>query len=86
MEAAGGAGQQLFVDSNVPVDSELIRHLVNEVLTETVAQILGQRNVSDAGQQPVPEAPEPGRGTSEEVQNPSSPCVSFQFLPVCFTD
>ncbi|XP_017263250.1 protein TALPID3 isoform X4 [Kryptolebias marmoratus] len=67
VEAAGGAGLQLFVDSNLSVDSELIRRLVNEVLTETVAQILGQRNASNAGLEPGLEAPEPGPGPNEEV-------------------
>lgn len=43
VETAGGAGLQLFVDAGVPVDSELIRQCVNEVLTETVALMLGQR-------------------------------------------
>nr|XP_055027483.1 protein TALPID3 isoform X1 [Misgurnus anguillicaudatus]XP_055027484.1 protein TALPID3 isoform X1 [Misgurnus anguillicaudatus] len=43
VETAGGAGVQLFVDAGVPVDSELIRQCVNEVLTETVALMLGQR-------------------------------------------
>lgn len=43
VEAAGGGGLQLFVDTGVPVDSELIRQCVNEVLAETVAVMLGQR-------------------------------------------
>ncbi|XP_065822319.1 protein TALPID3 isoform X1 [Labrus bergylta] len=51
VEAAGGTGLQLFVDSNVLVDSSLIRHLVNEVLSEQVALMLGTRDT----QEPVPE-------------------------------
>lgn len=43
VEAAGGGGLQLFVDTGVPVDSEIIRHYVNEVLTEIIASMLGQR-------------------------------------------
>ncbi|XP_008275355.1 protein TALPID3 [Stegastes partitus] len=54
VEAAGGGGLQLFVDSNTPVDSELIRQLVNEVLTETVALMLGQRDTLDTGPEPEP--------------------------------
>ncbi|XP_055361375.1 protein TALPID3 isoform X5 [Betta splendens] len=45
VEAAGGAGLQLFVDSNIEVDSALIRQLVSEVLTETVSLLLGQRDL-----------------------------------------
>ncbi|XP_031684548.1 protein TALPID3 isoform X2 [Oncorhynchus kisutch] len=43
VEAAGGEGLQLFVDTSVPVDSELIRQYVNEALAETIALMLGQR-------------------------------------------
>uniref|UniRef100_A0A1A7XQN8 KIAA0586 n=2 Tax=Iconisemion striatum TaxID=60296 RepID=A0A1A7XQN8_9TELE len=53
-EAAREDGPQLLVDSNTLVDSELIRLLVNEVLTETVAQVLGQRDASAAEQEPEP--------------------------------
>lgn len=43
METAGGL--QLVVDANVPVDSELIRQYVNEVLADIIALTLGQREV-----------------------------------------
>ncbi|XP_077945269.1 protein TALPID3 isoform X11 [Gasterosteus aculeatus] len=59
---AGGGGLQLFVDSNMSVDSALIRQLVSEVLTEQVALLLGQRESLD----PEPEPPEPGPGSREE--------------------
>lgn len=53
METAGGAGLQLFVDAGVPVDSELIRECVNEVLTETVALMLGQRETQRVPAEPA---------------------------------
>lgn len=62
---AGGGGLQLFVDSNMSVDSALIRQLVSEVLTEQVALLLGQRESLD----PEPEPPEPGPGSREEVRS-----------------
>ncbi|XP_078251945.1 TALPID3 protein-like, partial [Rhinoraja longicauda] len=43
VEAAGGGGLQLFVDAGVPVDSQLIRQFVDEVLAEIIAIMLGQR-------------------------------------------
>lgn len=55
VEAAGGAGLQLFVDSNALVDSDLIRQLVREVLTEEVNLMLGQRET----QGPETATPEP---------------------------
>lgn len=58
VETAGGAGLQLFVDAGVPVDSELIRECVNEVLTETVALMLGERETQRVPAEPAqtPEA------------------------------
>lgn len=53
VEAAGEAGLQLFVDASVPVDSDLIRQLVNEVLAETIALMLGQRDPLGAGPDPA---------------------------------
>ncbi|KAJ1107613.1 hypothetical protein NDU88_005003 [Pleurodeles waltl] len=43
VETAGAEGLQLFVDTGVPVDSELIRQYVNEAVAETVAVMLGER-------------------------------------------
>ncbi|XP_023150358.2 protein TALPID3 isoform X3 [Amphiprion ocellaris] len=63
VEAAGGGGLQLFVDSNTSVDSDLIRQLVNEVLTETVGLMLGQRETG------------PGPGTAEQQQVKLAPLV-----------
>ncbi|KAL0968957.1 hypothetical protein UPYG_G00220470 [Umbra pygmaea] len=60
VEAAGGAGLQLFVDASVPVDSELIRHYVNEALAETIALMLGQREGADTPVAPArPQRPSP---------------------------
>ncbi|XP_057200366.1 protein TALPID3 isoform X2 [Triplophysa rosa] len=53
VETAGGAGLQLFVDAGVPVDSELIRECVKEVLTETVALMLGQRETQRVPAEPA---------------------------------
>lgn len=66
VEAAGGL--QLFVDSNMSVDSVLIRQLVDEVLTEHVALILGHRDAPDTGPEPGLEAPKPDPGAPQEVQ------------------
>lgn len=68
VEAAGGGGLQLFVDSNMEVDSAVIRQLVNEVLTETVAQMLGQRDTLNTGPEPVLEPPKPGPAAAQEVE------------------
>ncbi|XP_026164190.1 protein TALPID3 isoform X2 [Mastacembelus armatus] len=66
VEAAGGAGLQLFVDSNMSVDSGLIRQLVQEVLAETVSLMLGQRDTLDTGPEPGLEVPKPGPAVHEE--------------------
>ncbi|KAM4724020.1 protein TALPID3 isoform 2-T2 [Anableps anableps] len=58
VEAAGDGGLQLFVDSNMSVDSALIRQLVNEVLTETVAQMLSQMTAMDTAPEPGLEVPQ----------------------------
>ncbi|XP_072124087.1 protein TALPID3 [Mobula birostris] len=42
VKAAGGGGLQLFVDAGVPVDSQMVRQIVDEALAETIAVILGQ--------------------------------------------
>ncbi|XP_074547454.1 protein TALPID3 isoform X2 [Halichoeres trimaculatus] len=56
VEAAGGAGLQLFVDLGTSVDSDLIRQLVKEVLTEEINLMLGHRDT----QGPETEPPGPG--------------------------
>ncbi|KAM6968590.1 LOW QUALITY PROTEIN: protein TALPID3 [Tautogolabrus adspersus] len=67
VEAAGGAGLQLFVDSIVLVDSSLIRQLVNEVLSEQVALMLGTRDTQAPGPEPGPIEPtELGPGANQE--------------------
>ncbi|KFP86839.1 TALPID3 protein, partial [Acanthisitta chloris] len=47
-EVAGGGGFQLFVSAGVPVDSEMIKHFVNEALSETIATMLGNRQAQTA--------------------------------------
>ncbi|XP_016395161.1 protein TALPID3 [Sinocyclocheilus rhinocerous] len=68
VEAAGGGGLQLFVDTGVPVNSELIRQCVNEVLAETVAVMLGQRET-----QSEPAAPVQTQDAQEKVTEVSTP-------------
>ncbi|XP_068005077.1 protein TALPID3 isoform X2 [Melanerpes formicivorus] len=48
VEFAGGRGVQLFIDAGLPVDSDMISHLVNEALTETIATMLGNRQAETA--------------------------------------
>ncbi|XP_075963441.1 protein TALPID3 isoform X4 [Anarhichas minor] len=60
VEAVGGGGLQLFVDS------ALIRQLVGEVLTEQVALLLGQRDSLESGLEPRLEPAEPGPGSLDE--------------------
>ncbi|KAM9356091.1 protein TALPID3-like isoform 2-T2 [Pholidichthys leucotaenia] len=66
VEAAGDGGYQLFVHSNMAVDSDLIRQLVDEVLTETITQMLGQRDPLQPGPEPV----DPGLGAHQEDDLP----------------
>ncbi len=82
MEAAGGGGLQLFVDSNVSVDSALIRQLVDEVLTEHIRLMLGHRDTQEPD--PGPEPPRPGPGARQEVQRVRTNLKSLILLPsVC---
>lgn len=39
--AVGLRGMQLFVDAGIPLDAELVRNLITEVLQEKVAAMLG---------------------------------------------
>ncbi|XP_062252904.1 protein TALPID3 [Platichthys flesus] len=66
VEAVGGGGLQLFVDSNVSVDPALIRQLVNEVLMETVVSMLGERDPPDTGSEPGLEPTTPGPAAHQE--------------------
>ncbi|XP_042337785.1 protein TALPID3-like, partial [Plectropomus leopardus] len=88
-EAAGGGGLQLFVDFSTAVDTSLIRQLVNEVLTEHLALMLGQRDSLEP--EPAP-GPGPGPGPPEEDKMvplvltpvptpPSSPAVPSRETP-----
>uniref|UniRef100_A0A8C4SYV3 Si:ch211-185a18.2 n=1 Tax=Erpetoichthys calabaricus TaxID=27687 RepID=A0A8C4SYV3_ERPCA len=54
VEAAGGAGLQLFVDAGLPVDSDLIRQFVNKAVEEIVAIMLGQREGVSRSRTPPP--------------------------------
>ena len=44
MEGTSSGALQLFVDAGVPVNSDMIRHIVNEALAETIAVMLGDRD------------------------------------------
>ncbi|KAM6075263.1 protein TALPID3 isoform 2-T2 [Chlamydotis macqueenii] len=48
VEVAGGGGFQLFINAGVPVDSGMIRHFVNEALSETIATMLGNKQSQKA--------------------------------------
>nr|CAI9710378.1 unnamed protein product [Rangifer tarandus platyrhynchus] len=45
----GNGALQLFVDAGVPVNSDMIRHFVNEALAETIAVMLGDREAKKPG-------------------------------------
>ncbi|KFU87697.1 Uncharacterized protein KIAA0586, partial [Chaetura pelagica] len=47
VEVAGGGGFQLFVNAGVPVDSEMISHFVNEVLSEIIETMLGNKQAQE---------------------------------------
>ncbi|XP_024126616.1 protein TALPID3 isoform X3 [Oryzias melastigma] len=69
VEAAGGEGLQLFVDTNTPVDSDLIRQLVSEVLTETITQMFGERAAPEPEPQPEEESLKAAGGEAEMEEN-----------------
>ncbi|NXP82192.1 TALD3 protein, partial [Ramphastos sulfuratus] len=48
VEFAGGRGFQLFINAGLPVDSDMISHLVNEALSETIATMMGNREAEKA--------------------------------------
>ncbi|XP_023401974.2 protein TALPID3 isoform X3 [Loxodonta africana] len=90
VEGASGGTLQLFVDAGVPVNSDMIRHFVNEALAETIAVMLGDKEGKKqdlaAARVCTPVAtpqPTPPRSPSTPpkdlvlVKTPeSSPCVS----------
>lgn len=45
VEGTSAGVLQLFVDAGVPVSSDMISHFVNEALAETIAVMLGDREV-----------------------------------------
>ncbi|XP_040082270.1 protein TALPID3 isoform X3 [Oryx dammah] len=49
VEGTSSGALQLFVDAGVPVNSDMIRHFVNEVLAETIAVMLGDREAKKPG-------------------------------------
>ncbi|XP_078240049.1 protein TALPID3 isoform X2 [Pogona vitticeps] len=77
VEAAGASGFQLFVDAGVPVDSEMIRHFVNEALAETIAIMLGDRE----GQKAAPPATALPSTMPEKETTVSTPVVTPEATP-----
>uniref|UniRef100_A0A8C3W1F3 KIAA0586 n=1 Tax=Catagonus wagneri TaxID=51154 RepID=A0A8C3W1F3_9CETA len=49
VEGTSGGALQLFVDAGVPVNSDMIRHFVNEALAETIAVMLGDGEAKKQG-------------------------------------
>nr|XP_031309647.1 protein TALPID3 isoform X2 [Camelus dromedarius] len=49
VEGTSSGALQLFVDAGVPVNSDMIRHFVNEALAETIAVMLGDREAKKQG-------------------------------------
>ncbi|XP_032091892.1 protein TALPID3 isoform X1 [Thamnophis elegans] len=74
VEAAGTKGFQLFVDAGIPVDSEMIRHFVNEALAERVAIMLGNRESEKAALAPVVSSSAPQLPEKETIL--STPSVT----------
>lgn len=70
--AAGDAGLQIFMDSNVSVDSDMLKNLVHEVLTETVALMLGHRDSLQPELDPLRPGPGlgPGLGPAAPQEDP----------------
>ncbi|KAM9707351.1 protein TALPID3 isoform 2-T2 [Menidia menidia] len=66
VEAAAGGSLEPLVETTV--DSELMRQLVKEVLSETVAQVLGQKDALDGREDPGLEQPEPEPTAYEEEE------------------
>ncbi|XP_063296265.1 protein TALPID3 [Pelobates fuscus] len=81
VETAGGEGLQLFVDAGIPVDSGLVRKLVDEALAEIIAVMLGEREACGA---PNTQPTEPPRQVPEEAvptpqcTPPASPPLSVR--------
>lgn len=49
MEGTSSGALQLFVDAGIPVNSDMIRHFVNEALAETIAVMLGDGEAKKQG-------------------------------------
>ncbi|KAF7649544.1 hypothetical protein LDENG_00139900, partial [Lucifuga dentata] len=84
VEAAGGAGLQLFVDAGVSVDSAVIRQLVHEVLLDMVDLMLGQRDTLEPRPEPEPglEPPKPGLPVHEEERHVPTPVPTPPHSPI----
>lgn len=68
VEAIGGRGLQLLVDSNMSVDMGQLRELVDEVLTEHVALMLGHREAPDHRWGPGLKSPGPDLGLGAHLK------------------
>lgn len=86
VEAAGGGGLQLFVDAGTPVDSELIRQYVNEVLADIISVTLGQREAPREDSAPdstqiinTQEVNEP----THDLQQTDTPCFIDYTISFC---
>ncbi|XP_070606262.1 protein TALPID3 isoform X2 [Erythrolamprus reginae] len=79
VEAAGTKGFQLFVDAGVPVDSEMVRHLVNEALAERLTAMLGNRESEKPALAPVASSSVPQVPEKETIL--STPSVTPDSTP-----
>lgn len=68
VEAIGGRGLQLLVDSSMSVDMGQLRELVDEVLTEHVALMLGHREAPDHRWGPGLKSPGPDLGLGTHLK------------------
>nr|XP_039325269.1 protein TALPID3 isoform X2 [Saimiri boliviensis boliviensis] len=72
VEGTSNGALQLFVDAGVPVNSDMIKHFVNEALAETIAVMLGDREPKK--QDPVA-ASVSGDASTNETYLPARVCT-----------
>nr|XP_023401980.1 protein TALPID3 isoform X9 [Loxodonta africana] len=72
VEGASGGTLQLFVDAGVPVNSDMIRHFVNEALAETIAVMLGDK---EGKKQDLAAVSVPGDISTSETYLPARVCT-----------
>ncbi|XP_055989198.1 protein TALPID3 isoform X2 [Sorex fumeus] len=72
VEGTSGGALQLFVDAGVPVNSDMISHLVNEALSETIAVMMGDR---EAKKQAPSAANVPGDVSASQTYFPERVCT-----------